>query len=405
MTKDYRECLEYHELGTGPIPLEPNISREYFEREREKIFRRTWLCVGRVEEVPEVGDFFVRALEILKTKLIVMRGKDGQIRCFYDVCRHRGNGLSPSCKGNTGGLVCGFHGWTYDLTGKLLYVPDEAQFHELDKSEYGLKHVAMDIWEGFIFINADPHPSETLEESLGEVFPIFEGFAFGPMVPVGCYSAIVNANWKIFMDITQEAYHVPFLHGRIVPDSNTGKGNPYCHIPSIRFHGRHRSSTMYANPEHTPTAAEAIAYKYGPTVIEPTTNRETLPECLNPDGIPSWGFDSYVIFPNLIIHIGNGWYITHKFWPVTVDRTSWEFVLHMMPAGNPGEKIGQEFSKILSRDLSREDLGILERVQGGLSSGVLTHMPLSDQEVMLRHSYKTVEEYLALKADNELQIL
>jgi phenylpropionate dioxygenase-like ring-hydroxylating dioxygenase large terminal subunit len=381
-------------LGNEPVPIEPNVSAAYFEREREKIFKRSWLCVGRVEDIPRGGDFVSTHLDVLGARIVVVRGADGQVRAFYDICRHRGNRLTKACKGNTHGFVCGFHGWAYDLAGNLARIPDQDQFHGIDKSDYGLKAIASDVWNGFIFINVDPARTETLEEFMAEVFSILDEIKFETMRPAGSYAARVNVNWKVFMDVTQEAYHVPFLHKNIVPDSNTGKGNPFCRIPSFRLYERHRSSTMYANPDHKPTAAESLAYKYGPTVLEPTTAAGALPSCLNPDRVPSWGFDSYVIFPNLIIHIGNGWYITHQFWPVAVDRIYWEFKLYMSPATTPGEKISQEFSKVLARDLTREDLFLVEQVQSSISTGVLTHMPLSDQEILLRHGYKVVDEWV-----------
>jgi phenylpropionate dioxygenase-like ring-hydroxylating dioxygenase large terminal subunit len=381
-------------LGHEPVPIEPDVSPAYFELEREKIFKRAWLCVGRVDDIPEPGDFFSTRIEVVGARFIVVRGADKKVRAFYDICQHRGNRVTKTCTGNTRSFVCGFHGWTYDLGGKLVRIPDEDQFHGVDKSDYGLKAVASDVWNGFIFINVGKQRSETLEQFLGEVFPILDEIQFETMRLAAFYAANIKANWKVFMDVTQEAYHVPFLHKQIVPDSNTGKDNPFCRIPSFRLYERHRSSTMYANPDHKPSPAEGLAYKYGPTVLEPTTSGGALPSCLNPDRIPSWGFDSYVIFPNLIIHVGNGWYITHVFWPIEVDRIYWEFKLHMKPAKNAGEKISQEFSKVLARDLTREDLFLVEQVQASISTGVLTHMPLSDQEILLRHAYKVVDEWV-----------
>ncbi|CAN5689932.1 aromatic ring-hydroxylating dioxygenase subunit alpha [soil metagenome] len=386
-------AAKYPELGTDPLPVEPNISPEYFERERERIFKHTWLNVGRVNEIPRAGDYFVREIETLKTSIVVVRGKDGVVRGFHNVCKHRGNKLA-SGSGCARSFVCGFHGWTYDLAGRLVLVPDEEQFFDFEKSAYGLTPVATDVWEGFIFINVDPHPTETLEQWMSELYEQYRGYTLDTMTEVARYLATVNTNWKVFMDITQESYHVPCLHKRIVPDSNTSKGNPFCHLPSIRIFQRHRASSIYANPEHQPTPAEAVAYKYGTTVLEGVTASDPLHKCLNPEGVSNWAFDSNVIFPNLIFHVGKGWYITYNFWPLAVDRTLMEYRFYMTQANSAGEKISQEFSKVLARDLLREDLSTLEAVQAGLFSGALTHMPLSDQEIMLRHSYKVVEDFV-----------
>lgn len=83
----------YPELGTGPIPIEPYISREYFEKERERIFRKVWLNIGRVEQIPSSGDYFVKDLAMCNTSILVVRGKDGVIRAFHNMCSHRGNQL------------------------------------------------------------------------------------------------------------------------------------------------------------------------------------------------------------------------------------------------------------------------------------------------------------------------
>ena len=82
---------QYPELGTGPLPIEPMVSPDYFELERERIFKKTWLNVGRVEDIPRNGDYIVKEIAILQTTLIVVRGDDGVIRAFHNVCRHRGN--------------------------------------------------------------------------------------------------------------------------------------------------------------------------------------------------------------------------------------------------------------------------------------------------------------------------
>lgn len=384
----------YPELGTGPIPVEPNISAEYFERERERIFKRAWLNVGRVEELPEAGDYFVKDLAILKTSLLVVRGRDGVIRAFHNVCRHRGNKLAQSCGGGARSFICGFHGWTYDLTGKLVRVPDEGQFFDFEKSDYGLTLVATDVWEGFIFINLEAHSEETLQEFIGEFFDLFVGYPFSKMAEIVNYSAVVDVNWKIFMEVFQECYHVPNIHHSSVAEIGTGKDNPFGHLLSTRLYRRHRSASVYYNPEHRPTAAESLAFKYGPTILQ-GTGADDLPSAspgVNPDRSSKWGFDINVIFPNFILDLANGSYWTQTFWPIAVDRTLWEVKLYMEPPRNPGESIGQEFSKVLMRDAFREDLSQFENLQANMNSGALTHTPLSDQEILVRHAYKVVND-------------
>jgi hypothetical protein len=151
-------------------------------------------------------------------------------------------------------------------------------------------------------------------------------------------------------------------------------------------------ASVYANTGHKPTAAESLAFKYGPTILQGTEAKNVLPTGINPSKSPNWAFDEDVLFPNFFIAPANGWYFTYNFWPITVSRSHWELEMYMHPAKNVGERVSQEFTKVLLRDLTREDLSTLEDVQKGLASGALTHIQLSDQEILIRHSQKVVED-------------
>jgi phenylpropionate dioxygenase-like ring-hydroxylating dioxygenase large terminal subunit len=107
---DRRWAKKYPKLGTGPISAESCVSAEYFELERERIFRRSWLNVGAVWEIPGPGDYFVRDLAVCNVSILVMRGRDKEVRAFYNVCSHRGNKLVANARGTCRGyLTCNFH--------------------------------------------------------------------------------------------------------------------------------------------------------------------------------------------------------------------------------------------------------------------------------------------------------
>ncbi len=142
-------------------------------------------------------------------------------------------------------FACKFHGWTYGLDGQLTFVPDEESFFDLKKGELGLTPVAADVWEGFIFVNLDPQPRESLREYLGEMGETLQGYPFAEYSAT-CYAwtTELRANWKILKDAFQEAYHVAFLHKRSVPDSFTSKSNPFCHGLDYRLYPRHRKMAI-----------------------------------------------------------------------------------------------------------------------------------------------------------------
>jgi phenylpropionate dioxygenase-like ring-hydroxylating dioxygenase large terminal subunit len=164
----------YPELGTGPVSYDDSISPEHYELERDAIFRRTWLNVGRVEQIPKVGSYFTRELDAARTSIVVVRGTDGEVRAFHNICRHRGNKLEwndfprEETSGTCRQFTCKYHGWRYNLDGDLTFVQQESEFFDLDKSEHGLVPVQCEVWEGFIFVNLDDENDTPVKEYLGE---------------------------------------------------------------------------------------------------------------------------------------------------------------------------------------------------------------------------------------------
>lgn len=96
----------YPELGSGPLPIDPYVSREHFEKERERIFRKVWLNVGRVEQIPNPGDYFVKDLAVCTTSIVIARGEDGKVHAFHNMCSHRGNPVVWNTKGTCKTFTC-----------------------------------------------------------------------------------------------------------------------------------------------------------------------------------------------------------------------------------------------------------------------------------------------------------
>jgi phenylpropionate dioxygenase-like ring-hydroxylating dioxygenase large terminal subunit len=383
-------------IGTSILSTEPNTSESYFELERERIFKRTWLNVGRVNEIPKRGDFFTVDLEVIKASVIIARGKDDQVRAFYNICRHRGNKLTRACRGSSTGFACGFHGWTFDLSGTLVYVPDEACFFNLDKAALGMIPLSVAIWEGFIFVNADPNPAETLEQFIGDLGPALKGYPFNDMQIDVEYSITVDCNWKVFSDAFQEAFHVGYIHKNSLPTQFTHPGNPFTHMVEFRLHHHHNVATVLGNPSHVPTPVEAFARSaatssYGSAVSD---DMGELASGINPGKSDGYMFDLHNVFPNFAMHIGIGFYYTFNFIPVSVNKTRWVMRIHGYPPKTASEVISKEYTKIILRDAVKEDINTTENTQRSLESGVMPHMILCDQELLLRHKYKVVEDFI-----------
>ena len=139
-------------LGTAPVSYDDSNSPAFFELEREAIFKRSWLNVGRVEELPKAGSYVTREIAAARTSIILVRDREGRIRAFHNICRHRGNKLvwqdfpQEETSGSCRQFTCKYHGWRYGLDGELTFVQQESEFFDLDKADYPLVAVHCEVW-------------------------------------------------------------------------------------------------------------------------------------------------------------------------------------------------------------------------------------------------------------------
>ena len=387
----------YPELGTGPIAVEPYISPAFFEREREAIFRKVWLNVGRVEQIPARGDYFVKDLDICRTSILIVRGEDGAVHAFHNMCSHRGNRIVWGAKGKCNAFTCKYHSWTYRLDGALHHVPDENKFFDLKKETLGLTSVKVDTWEGFIFINVNPSPPQSLHEYLGEVGQSFAGYPFAPIASA-CFSwqVEVKANWKICKDAFQEVYHIFSLHSRSTGRMFASKANPYLNAHELALFDPHARISVPANIHWQPTPVEALAKRFGILTLQKQgISSQGMPAGVNPTGAEDWSFSGFNCFPNSSIFVSQGGFLTHTFWPLAADRTLWEARIYFPKAKTLAEKFSQEYSRATFVDgVMAEDGGIFEKSQTMLASGAKNEIVLGDEELLIRHHHRMIEQYL-----------
>lgn len=387
-------ALKYPDLGTGPVPVAPCVSPDYFERERKNIFRRVWLNVAREDELPTLGDYIVRDIDVLGSSILIVRGRDGRVKAFHNLCSHRGNKVATDSRGHCRAFVCGFHGWAYDLEGALSHVPDEENFFGLDRSACGLKSVAAETWEGFVFVNLSPEPAQSLDEFIGEWGEALAGYPFDAMALRHHYRAEIKVNWKVAMDAFQEAWHARFVHRRSGGTAYASRENPYIHALEFKLFPLHRMMSVPGNPEFTPTPLQGVAHRFGSSYIKMEDYETLLPEGVNPLRSPLWMFDSNYVFPNFSLFLFADMFFTYHFWPLSVDRTLWETKTYYPPPANAGELFSQEYAKCALRDTWLEDLSTLENIQAAIASGGIDHFILQDQEILVRHSHKVIADYV-----------
>ncbi len=378
-------ALTPQDLGTGPLPYERYHRQEWFEVEREKVFKRSWLCLGRVEEIPEINDYLVKTIEIAKVSVIVARGSDGVVRAFHNVCSHRASMIfrGDGC-GNAKAFVCPYHAWNYTTNGELRAIPLQKEFYDVDKSTLGLTPIHCEIWEGFIFVNLDPNPRETLEQHLGELYGLYSGY-FDGLAPINGHSAVVGCNWKTLLDAFVETYHFSSIHTKTVP-AMTGE------VIGSRLYEKHRVMTTTVSPPTSPSIAELLAFKYGQGLSG--TEVKPLPPGINVQQHPAWHSDITIVFPNFDVHIIGDWVLALWFWPL--DRNTTRFVAryYMRPPRTCGEALTQGYTSSRLRDVFREDLYNIEFVQQGMESGAKRQMVLQGAEVAIRHAHAVLENYV-----------
>ena len=190
------------------LPATLYFSPQTFEQEKTKLFAATWQVVGHVRQVEQPGDYFT--FDLMGEPLVIVRGDDGVLRCFYNVCRHRAGNPASGC-GNRKLFRCGYHGWTYRLDGALLVTPEFDGVEDFDPADFGLAPVPLEEWFNLIFVNLDPEAGP-LRESLGELSTQAEKFAFPQMKFFERRTYEMNCNWKTYIDNYLEGYHVPSVH-------------------------------------------------------------------------------------------------------------------------------------------------------------------------------------------------
>ncbi len=198
------------------IGVEAYLSEEYARAERDKLWRKVWQQVGRLEEISEVGDYI--SYEILDDSILIVRVAPDRIRAYYNVCSHRGRRLidtpkgAKRARGRKQHFVCGFHGWRYGLEGQCTHVPDVENWKNvLTEERTRLGQVEVDTWGGWIWVNMDPDCGP-LRGYLEPAVTMLDPFELENMRPRWRRWLVFDCNWKVAMEAFAETYHVTVTH-------------------------------------------------------------------------------------------------------------------------------------------------------------------------------------------------
>lgn len=400
---------DYPDLGRGPVSLEDSMCPEFYEKEREHVFKKTWLYVGRVERLPEKGGYFTRELGFAETSVVVVRGKDDVIRAFHNICPHRGNKLVwrddpfQEVEGTAPVMYCRFHGWRYNLDGSLIATSRKDLLLDFDADACRVPSIQCEVWEGFIFINLNPHNTEPLRSFLGELAHGIEGYPFDGPHQVYKFKAELQCNWKIFMDGFAESYHGPYLHaasfGNLTAAAKKALDapNPFTDALAYQLKGPHRMFSFAGEPSRKSDYSKPMECVMEASAAGPWNKKidiSALPAGLNPIRSERYGFDSFQFFPNFVLIFGASGFTTHAHWPTGPHSHIFEVDMYFRPPTTHKERLGQELTVTLLNDIVLEDASPLEGMQAMLNSGAIKEFHLNDEEILVRHLHKVVGDYV-----------
>lgn len=353
----FRKTAETFTAGAKTLPQRYFISPEIFAKEQEKIFSRQWVCVGHQSQIAKTGAYFLS--EVAGESLIVVRDQRSIIHGFYNVCRHRGTRLCETRTGHAPALQCPYHAWTYGLDGRLIGAPHMDQVEGFDKAGHSLHAIALELWEGFIFVNLAPAPTP-----LAEVFaPLSGKFTHWNLPELRSAQRIeydVRANWKLIFENYSECYHCPGVHpalSKLTPYDSAE--NDLCEGPFLGGFmpiKKGKSLTMSGNACALPVgdmkAADHARVFY------------------------------YSIFPNMLLSMHPDYVMVHQIWPQSPERTlilcDWFFhpqaAAASNPSYNPQDAIG--FWDMTNK----QDWHVCELSQQGIASRAYQPGPYSPRE-------------------------
>jgi phenylpropionate dioxygenase-like ring-hydroxylating dioxygenase large terminal subunit len=385
-------------FGHERLPVSDYVSQERFELERDRIFRRAWLAVARVEETPNPGDFIRRDIPTLRSQVLIVRGQDGVLRAFHNTCAHRGVALVCDQAGSTDSFRCPYHAWVYGTDGALRSLPAAAEFPHVDKERDGLAPIHLDCWNGFVFLNFADQPAQTLAEFLGEFGTQFETLPFADYPHVTAIKQDVDANWKHISNAFTEGYHLGVLHKKTLGGSVFTRENPFYHYYAPRVYGPHTAMTGDRNAEWSPSAP-VLQFTLANGAPNPGAgSRPSIADHpgINPARITNFNLEVLNVFPNTQIQIVGDSFLWYQYWPLGPGKMHWEARIYAAAAPRTyAQEFAEAHIQAASRDVLTEDSSMSRLQQIGLESGGKTDIILGENELFLRFFATQLDAFIA----------
>jgi len=364
------------------LPAWSYFSKEMLEEEKEHLFRRHWQLICHVNDIPEPGDYI--AMDMVGERALVVRGQDGEVRAFHNLCRHRGSRVVADDKGHCrSAIICPFHGWAYNLDGTLRGAAMPATLPDLDPVKWGLKPVEMDIWHGFVFVRFKPGPQPPLSQVLAKFEHEVAQYDLAALQPDGngIWTEDVKANWKCVRDVDNEGYHVPMAH----PGLHDLFGSNY-----------------YDEPFDTGTSRSYSTFREGESRLWSVRNyKKILPDMAALDDQHKRAWLYIGVFPNLVFGLYPDSVIYYHEFPVENGQTIQRGACYKRPDEDRQLRIARYLSGRIDRITTKEDEQLIEWCWEAAFSSGFDGVILSDLENGVRSYHDELRRLFPVLDEDE----
>ncbi len=325
------------------LPASAYTSREWFAREQRELFVKRWSHVGAIEDVSEPGDYFTATVGT--APMIVVRGDDGELRAFHNICRHRGMTMLDGA-GNCGtGIDCFYHRWRYALDGDLVRVPQrKEQFPDIDMALWGLMPGSIAVWEGLVFVHVDPN-ARPFEQVIAGLAANIGTYRPGALKQVATRSFLANCNWKLFVENHIDVYHLWYLHAESLGDFDHTQFE-YVQVDSDWF-------------SYEPLREDHAGLNRGTETIAHISERDRL------------GIGAHFVFPNTMIATSAEFVATYVAVPIAPDQSRIDLRIRAETGADAAGLTAAAASFI------EEDIHACERVQAAVASPAFAVGPMA----------------------------
>ncbi|XDA99225.1 aromatic ring-hydroxylating dioxygenase subunit alpha [Sulfitobacter sp. LCG007] len=364
------------------LPAWSYFNTEMLEMEKDLLFRRHWQLICHVNDLPEPGDFIT--MDCVGERALVVRGQDGAVRAFHNLCRHRGSRVVAKESGNCrNSIICPFHGWVYNLDGTLRGAAQPDKLPPLDPVAFGLKPIEIDIWHGFVFVRFQPGPQPSMNEILSRFDSEIAQYDLASLMPSGegFYSETAEVNWKCVRDVDNEGYHVPMAHPGL--DDLFGQ-----HYYDEEFDGgASRSFSIFREGRNRLWSVRAYN-----SILQ-------APDRLDDEHKRAWLYIG--IFPNAVFGLYPDCVKFYQEFPVEFGRTVQRGTTYRLAQEDRRTRISRYLSSRIDRLTSEEDEELVRWVWEAAFSSGYDGVILSDLENTVRSYHDALRAHFPVLKEDE----